>query len=145
MILQAQNKTAEAAQQYEKVMQAEPRAAVAANNLAWLYADSGQKLDQALQFAQAAKAELPDVAAVSDTLAFVYLKRRQPDLAIPLAREALAKEPDNPTYHFRLGQAYADSGKTEDARREMAAALKLNPQFPGADEARRVMSAAKVD
>jgi tetratricopeptide (TPR) repeat protein len=145
MILQAQNKTAEAAQQYEKVMQAEPRAAVAANNLAWLYADSGQKLDQALQFAQAAKAELPDVAAVSDTLAFVYLKRRQPDLAIPLAREALDKEPDNPTYHFRLGQAYADSGKTEDARREMAAALKLNPQFPGADEARRVMSAAKVD
>ena len=59
-------------------MEADPRAAVAANNLAWMYASRGEQLDRALQLAQAAKAELPDDAAVSDTLAYVYIKKQLP-------------------------------------------------------------------
>ncbi len=75
MILQMEGKNAEAQKQYEKVMTLDPRAPVAANNLAWIYAESGANLDVALQLAQTAKAGLPDSPEVDDTLGWVYYKK----------------------------------------------------------------------
>lgn len=40
-----------------------------------MYAEKGQNLDQALNYAQAAKEQLPTVAEVDDTLGFVYFKK----------------------------------------------------------------------
>ena len=74
LILQAQGKDEEARRRYERLVEANPRAAVASNNLAWMYASRGEQLDRALQLAQAAKAELPDHPEVNDTLGFVYLE-----------------------------------------------------------------------
>ena len=75
MILQAQGKTAEARTAFERVMQLDPAAPVAANNLAWMLAESGGNLDVALQYAQTAQRGLPDSAEVADTLGFVYYKK----------------------------------------------------------------------
>jgi Tfp pilus assembly protein PilF len=136
LILQAQGKESEAQQRYEKIVDADPRAAVAANNLAWMLASRGEQLDRALQLAQAAKAELPENAAISDTLAFVYIKKQLGSLAVPLLRQSISKEPNNPAYHYHLGMALAQTGDKAGARQALEQALKLKPDFEGADEAR---------
>ena len=50
-------RSAEARGHFERAVQLNPRAAVAANNLAWDYANNGGNLDVALQLAQTAKKE----------------------------------------------------------------------------------------
>ncbi len=70
MILQAQGKGAEAQKRYEQIVTMDSRAAVASNNLAWMYAEADINLDQALTLAQAAKAQLPDQPEVNDTLGY---------------------------------------------------------------------------
>src|SRR5262249_10499740 len=60
MLFQAENRTAEAKARYEKILQLDPRSVVAANNLAYMNAEAGVALDQALQLAQIAKAGFPD-------------------------------------------------------------------------------------
>ncbi len=124
---------------YERLVEVAPRAAVAANNLAWMYASRGEQLDRALQLAQAAKAELPDNPAVNDTLAFVYIKKQLPALAIPLLSLAIGKEPGNPAYHYHLGLAYSQTGDKAGARKALEQALKLKPDFDGAVDARRLL------
>ena len=139
MILQAQGRTADAQQRYEQVLKLDRQAPVAANNLAWIYAEQGTQLGLALDLAQAAKAALPNVPEVNDTLGFVYLKRDVPTLAIPPLGEAVAADPSNPFYHQRLGEAMARAGRREDARKELETALRLKPDFPGAAETKRLL------
>jgi putative PEP-CTERM system TPR-repeat lipoprotein len=139
MILQGQGKTADAQKKYEQVLQIDSRAAVAANNLAWIYAESGNNLDQALQLAQTAKAVLPDQPEVNDTLGFVYIKKDLADLAVPPLKASVEKDPQNPVYHYRLGVAYSKTGDKAAAKRELEAALKINQTFPGADDAKKIL------
>ena len=139
IILQGQGKEDEARLRFERLVEANPHAAVAANNLAWIYASRDQQLDRALQLAQSAKAELPDDPNVNDTLGFVYLKKQLPQLAIAPLLVAVDKAPANPAFHYRLGLAYAQDGRKADARRELELALRLKADFEGADDARRVL------
>jgi tetratricopeptide (TPR) repeat protein len=140
MILEAQGKPDEARKRYERIVELDPRAAVASNNLAWMYASRGEHLDRALQLAQAAVAEEPENPAVNDTLAFVYLKKQLPALAVPPLRLAVGREPGNPTYQFHLGMALAQSGNRAEARKALEQALKLSPNFDGADDARKLLN-----
>ncbi|MGE3843424.1 MAG: tetratricopeptide repeat protein [Vicinamibacterales bacterium] len=140
MILGQQGRTADAEKAYAAIVARNPRAAVASNNLAWAYAERAEMLDQALQLAQAAKAELPDDPEINDTLAYVYLERKLPALAIPPLRVAIEKQPANPVFRFRLGQALAASGDPASAKRELESALKLKPDFPGAQQARELLA-----
>ena len=138
-ILQAQGKDAEARRRYEAIVDTNPRAAVAANNLAWIYASRGENLDKALQLAQAAKAGLPDHPDVNDTLGFVYIKKQLASLAIAPLRMAAEKVPGNPTFQYHLGLAYAQTGDKAAAREALGRALKLKPDFEGAEDARQVL------
>src|SRR3954447_12321139 len=75
MILEAQNQPADAKTRYQEVLQKDPNAAVAANNLAYLMAQSDDGLDVALRLAQTAKAKLPTSPEVSDALGWIYYKK----------------------------------------------------------------------
>ena len=141
LILEAQHKTAEAQKVYEKVLAAAPNAALAANNLAWLYADSGSNLDMALQLAQTAKQQLPNVPQINDTLGWVYFKRDLAALAIPAFQSSVQADPKNPTYRYHLGLAYAKNGDTVRAKAAFDEALKQKPDFREADEARKALGA----
>ena len=103
----------------------------------------GEQLDRALQLAQAAKAELPDSPAVTDTLAFVYMKKQLASLAIPLLLQAVAKEPANAEYQYHLGLAYSQTGKKAEARKALEQALKLKADFEGAEDARKALGSLK--
>jgi tetratricopeptide (TPR) repeat protein len=140
MILQAQGKAADAQKRYEQIVTMDSRAAVASNNLAWMYAEADINLDQALTLAQAAKAQLPDQPEVNDTLGYVYLKKNLATLAVPPLRLSVEKDPKNPVYHYRLGVAYSKTGDKDGARKELQEALKLNSAFPGADDAKQILA-----
>ncbi len=116
MLLQSKGRLQEAQQRYERVIQIDRQAPVAANNLAWLYAEGAGNLDVALQLAQTARLRLPNAPAVADTLGWVYFKKQQYDLAIRELSEAAAGDPDNPEYQYHLGAAYAAKGDIAKAR-----------------------------
>jgi tetratricopeptide (TPR) repeat protein len=143
MILQLQNKPAEAQARYEKVMAMDPKAAIAANNLAWMYAERGGNLDVALQLAQTAKGQLADRPEVNDTLGWVYYKKGLAELAIAPLRESVDKAPKVAAYQYHLGLAYAKNGNKADARKALELALSLDPKFDGAADAQRVLAGLK--
>jgi putative PEP-CTERM system TPR-repeat lipoprotein len=140
IILQAQGDAKGARERFERIIEIDPEAAVAANNLAWTYAETGGNLDVALQLAQTAHKHLPDVAAVNDTLGFVYYKKDLAALAIPPLKASTQKEPGNPLYQYHLGLAYVSSGDTTSARKSLARAIALKSDFDGAQQARTLLT-----
>ena len=140
MILQAQNKTSDAVERYRKALQLDGSAAVAANNLAWLYAEEGERLDEALQLAQSAKSRLPESAEVNDTLGWVYVKKGLPTLAVASLKQSVAANPSNPDFHFHLGVALAGAGDAANAKRSFEHALTLGPSTGTAAEIRERLS-----
>jgi len=140
IISSLQNKPDEARKQWEQALVLDPRAAVAANNLAWTYAESGASLDQALQLAQTAKATLPKNGEVSDTLGWIYYKKGLAGLAVTALTEGVEQAPKDSTVHYHLGLAYLKNGNQKEARQAMEQALKLDPKFAAADDAKRVIA-----
>ena len=139
MIAESQKNLADAKTWYQHALDVDPRAAVAANNLAMLYADAGQNLDQALQLAQTAAQELAGHPDVLDTVGWVYYQKELPTLAIPQFEASIAKSPTNPLYHYHLGLAHLKAGNPSRARASLERALQLRPDFPFAPQARKAL------
>jgi tetratricopeptide (TPR) repeat protein len=139
MILQTQGKTDEAEQAYQKAINNNQYAAVAANNLAWLYATEGKNLDVALQLAQTAKSRLVDEPSVNDTLGWVYYKKGLFRQAVSAFEQSISKSPANAEFQFHLGLALLKAGDTDAAKGALNEALKLDPKFAGAEEARKAL------
>ena len=104
---------------YEAALQTGDSSGVAANNLAWIYAEQGTNLDRALELAQRAREANPVSAAVTDTLGYVLLKRREYSMALNTLKHAddlLRAQKTNDTelaaaIHEHLTQAYRNSGQ----------------------------------
>jgi tetratricopeptide (TPR) repeat protein len=143
MLLDMQKRTSDAQKKYERALEVDPRAAVAANNLAWIYAENGGNLDLALQLAQTAKTQLPDQPEVNDTLGWIYHKKGLSSLAVMPLLQSIQKDPKNPIYHYHLGLAYAGSGEKDKARVSLQKALSLDANFTGAAEARQALNQLK--
>jgi tetratricopeptide (TPR) repeat protein len=143
ILLDMQNRPADARKKYERALEVDPRAAVAANNLAWIHAETGGNLDIALQLAQTAKSQLPDRPEVNDTLGWVYHKKGLSAMAVTPLLQSVQKDPTNPMYHYHLGMAYAGSGDKDKARASLQKALSLDGNFSGAAEARHTLSGLK--
>jgi tetratricopeptide (TPR) repeat protein len=144
MLLDMQHRTSDARARYERALEVDPRAAVAANNLAWIYAETGGNLDIALQLAQTAKAKLPDRAEVNDTLGWIYHKKGLSAMGVAPLLQSVQKDPANPNYHFHLGMAYLGSGDKVKGRAALQKALSLDPNFSEAAEARQRLNGGGV-
>ena len=141
VILEAQGKRAEARRVwYEATLAAVKEAPVAANNLAYIYAEENTNLDMALQLATAAKKGLPENPDVDDTLGWIYYKKDMTSQAIRSLEESLKRRPDTAEVLYHLGLAYAKAGDEVKARESLERALKLKPQFPGSDVARETLA-----
>ena len=137
LILEAQGKPAEAKAAYEKVLAADPEAGVAANNLAWMYAEGAGNLDQALTLAQTAKRKMPNAPEVDDTLGWVYYKKDLAGPAIAALESAVKSNPKSAPSYYHLGMAHLKNDNREKAREAFDAALALTPDYKDAQEARR--------
>jgi putative PEP-CTERM system TPR-repeat lipoprotein len=140
MLLEAQGQTAEARQRYEQVLSIDKNAAVAANNLAYLLAQAGEQPEIAVQLAHTAKSQLPTMPQVDDTLGWAYYKQGAYQLALDPLKQSVSAAPNRPVPHFHLGLVYAKLGDTANAKASLETALKLKPDFAGAEEARRVLA-----
>jgi tetratricopeptide (TPR) repeat protein len=140
MILLAQGQTELAQKRFEEVLAIDPRAVIAANNLAWMYAESGDNLDTALKLAQVATAQAPDQPELMDTLGWVYYKKNLPELAIPLFDRCVKKSPTEASFHHHLGLAYLKSGDVERGHAALRRGLAVASNESTAGEIRRALA-----
>jgi len=129
--------------EYEQALKIDPKLAPAANNLAWIYSEHGGNIDVALSLAETAKEKLPEDPHTSDTLGWIYYKKNAYLKAIALLKEAVEKLPDNPIVHYHLGMAYYKNGDKSQSRKELETSLKLSRNYPGSEEANRILKELK--
>jgi tetratricopeptide (TPR) repeat protein len=127
LVLDFAGRRPEAKQVYEATVKLDPNNAVALNNYAFLIAETGGDLDDALSKAQRAKQLLPNLNEISDTLGWIYLKKSMYDTAIDVFKDLVIKQPNHSTFHFHLGMAYSQKGDRSKAVEQLKEALKYNP------------------
>ncbi len=114
-----------AVEAYEAVLQIDGLHGPAANDLAYLYADRGENLDRALSLAIRASEQIPESAAVSDTLGWAYLKRGSVLLAKMHLNKAVRREPRKALFHYHLGVALRESEDMPGSRKALQEAVRL--------------------
>ena len=115
---------ADAAGLYRAILDQEPANLIAANNLAIIYADhyaSTEKLMEARDLLE--KFRRSGHPAIIDTLGWVYHKLDRSNDSIPLLQYAINKSPNNPTFNYHLGSAYANAGNASLAKKHLKIAL----------------------
>jgi tetratricopeptide (TPR) repeat protein len=141
-----------AEENYRKALELDQNAAIAANNLSWLYAVTGKgNLDEAVRLAQGVVQRNPDVAGYADTLGWVYYKKNLYSAAAEQLQKAVNLDEaaaravnglPSATYRYHLGMALKGKGDRDGSRRELEAALRLAEKRPFADaeEARKALA-----
>jgi tetratricopeptide (TPR) repeat protein len=140
VLLEAKKDSPGAIAWYRKALQLNPRAAVAANNLAWIYVTQNTEVDAALRLAEIARGEMPNQAEFHDTLGWVYYKKQLTTNAIETLQRAVQLDSKNPMHHYHLGMAYVQEGTDPKARHELEEALKISAKFDGAETARQTLT-----
>jgi len=139
MLYETMGRDRKATQYYEKALELKPDFGPAANNLAWYYAGKGDDLGRALMLAEKAREKLPDNPFVADTLGWIYEKKGLHHKARILLEESRVALPDNPTLHYHLGVTYSSLGETDKALASLKEALRLNAEFPEAEQTERLI------
>lgn len=112
---------------YEQILRLQPDHPVALNNLAFINAEEGRNLDEALTMAQRARAEVPGDVNIADTLGWIYIKKNLTEDALGIFRDIVKREPNNPTFHYHFALALLQKGDRPSAKKELELALRNNP------------------
>ena len=113
------------------------------NNLAWLLAENGGNLDEALDLARTANEKLPNNAAILDTIGWVYYKKGIYSSAVEQLNQCVEKFPRVAPCQYHLGFSYFKSGSREKAKLLLNQALRLDPAFSGVAEAQSILASLK--
>jgi len=139
MIAEQRDDHSGAKQHYQETLKLNDSFAPAANNLAWILAEEGEKLDEALSYAQTARAQRQNDPNIADTLGWIYYKKNAYLKAASLLREAVDNLQDNPVIYYHLGMTQLKKGDPVEAKKALNTALKLSAWFPGVEEARKTL------
>ncbi|WP_374246152.1 tetratricopeptide repeat protein [Zoogloea sp.] len=128
----------EAQTAYQAAVRIDPERPLPYNNMAWMAAeDSARPSDAVLDWARKAVALAPKVADFQDTLGWVHYKRGEMAAAIAVLEKVSRAEGRGAAgIHHRLGLAYAAAGRPRDAVAAFRTALRLDPNFTDAADAR---------
>jgi Tfp pilus assembly protein PilF len=124
---------------YRKALDIKRDFGPAANNLAWNLVERGGNIDEALTYAQIAKEQMPDTAAVMDTLGWIYYLKGSYLNAMAEFQDSLAKDPDNAVFNYHMGLVYRKNNEPAKAKEYLQKALDLDANFKGAEEARKTL------
>jgi len=133
-------RSTEARREYQIVIQLEPDNTAALNNLAYLNAEEGVDLDQALADAQHAQQRMPDDPNVQDTLALVYIRKNLTEDGLRMLRNLVSRDPSNAAFHLHLALALYQKGDRSWAKRELQAALRNNPDHQQQDKIKELLA-----
>ena len=120
---------------YQTITSPPAMAAVAGNELAWLYVTKRNDPDSALPIARQAVQLSPNDPAILDTLGWVLYVKGENDRALENLRKAKSGLPGNPTVRYHLGLALLKIGRKDDAKAELEEALAISKDFPEAADA----------
>jgi Flp pilus assembly protein TadD len=135
-LLEKQGKTSETREINERILRVDPDNAMAANNLAVLYAERPETLAEALRLARVAAARAPANPLVLDTLGWVQYRSGRYEEARGNLEEARRLLPTHPEIAFHLGAVYARLGQKELARPLLVEALEKGSRAPWVEEAK---------
>lgn len=125
----------------EQVYAADPDDPSVNNDLGYLYADQGKKLEQAEQMIRKAFAAEPDNPAYLDSMGWILHRLGKDEEAVGHLEKAVAhKNGDDATLWEHLGDVYATLGKSDKARDAWTKALDLakNEKPPKPDEIKAI-------
>lgn len=114
-LYQKHNQNEKAKVAYKKAIELNPEAVHAYNNLAWMAAESGTDLDQAVVWGKKATELAPKSASVFDTLGWVYRARKEYPLAISTLQKAAKLNPKQASVFYHLGLTYMEQGNNKQA------------------------------
>ena len=126
-----------AEQHYRKVIDLQPRYALAHNNVAWLLIE--QKKPGALPFAQKGNELLPNTPRVMDTLAAALSADGQVAKALELQKMALAMDPSSPLLSLGLARIAIKAGDKALAKTELEKLAYLGDKFPAQAEVNQLL------
>ena len=93
----------EAIKYYEMILERKGDFLPAMNNLAYLYGESGNNLERALELASNVLQKLPDNPDVADTLGWIYVMKKAYSQAEPHLQVAVEAKPDTPVIVYHMG------------------------------------------
>ncbi len=104
------------------------------NNLAYLEADTGTELDDALELVQKALSKSPGNSQYADTAGFIYLKKRDTASALQIFQTLSRRFPNDASFRYHLALALLQSGNRTQGEHELRSAVAADPSL--ADPAR---------
>ena len=117
----------EAQTAFQRVLELRPDNPFVLNNMAFVLAESGGDLEEALQLARRALEKSPDNPVLVDTLGWIYLKKGDKDSALQSFSSLVRRQPKNPTYHYHYAMALLEKGDRQGAKSELQNALASGP------------------
>jgi tetratricopeptide (TPR) repeat protein len=142
-LYESDGKFSDAIRIYEKLHESRPNSEIVINNLASLIAEEADS-DAELQWAYtlAKRFRNSRVPFFQDTLGWIHYRLGEFDIATPLLRSAVDKEPNMAILRYHLGMSYKAEGKRDNAIRELDQAVTLGKtqQFPQIADAEKALS-----
>ena len=128
-----------AEEMYESLIEDEPNAIGALNNLAWIYYLDGNK--KSIELAERAHKLAPGVGAITDTLGWVLTEFGETKRGIKLLEQALEESPGTPDIQYHLAEALSRDGRKEDALKLVSEALSSKADFENRKKAQQLLTA----
>ncbi len=138
--LEMMNNDQEAIGHYKRALQLDPENPVAANNLAWIYCENDQSLEEALTLAHEARQQDPRNPEYADTLGWIHYKMNNFTLAVDQLLFSVNNAQPKAEKYYRLGMAYYRKGDKILAKQTLRKAMELDPSFPGREEAQNILT-----
>jgi tetratricopeptide (TPR) repeat protein len=130
----------EAIASYRKALSKSPDNPFINNNIAYLLAETGGDLNEALKLATAGLQKAPNNSALQDTLAWIHIKRGDPAAARPMLLALTNKSPTDPNFRYHYAVALFQTGDRAGAKRELELALSNNPPKGVENEIRALLA-----
>ena len=145
-LLDQQGKHGQAREIYEEVLEKKPDLLVAANNLAFYYAEydaTEENLAKAERLMSPLIQKHKDAPNLADTAAWVYFRQGKFERARDLLLEVEEKARATPVISFHLGMIYYGLGEDDGARKYLQHALESEEAFMGREEAEKTLKELK--
>jgi tetratricopeptide (TPR) repeat protein len=139
MVYQRQKRWPEAERAYKAAIEIDPKNAIAYNNAAWMWADQKTNRPMAVSWAQKAVSLSPNVPEFAVTLGWAYRADGNLPKALDQLRKAAAAKPRDAGIQYRTGIVLSEMGRKAEAADALKKALALDPKFPDADAARKML------